>query len=66
MTSFTAFLILLHFTTQLVNWNRTILLLHFVLNPWSIKKVDLWRLWREAGCERTRRTPSPYGPDWVD
>ena len=26
-----------NFTTQLVNWNRTILLLHFVLNPWSIK-----------------------------
>ena len=26
--------------------------------------MDLWRLWGGGGeCERTSRTPSPYGPE---
>ena len=33
------------------------LLIHFVLNNWSTKKVDLWSLC--GGSECTRRTPPP-------
>ena len=50
-----------NFTTQLVNWNRTILLLHFVLNPWSIKKWTFGACGGRGGASAPVAPPLPTG-----
>ena len=51
-----------YYTSSGLEWK--ILLIHFVISSWSTKKGTSGVCWggRGRGCERTRRTPLPYGP----